>query len=90
MKQRAPLPHCSTSPPSALWITYWKSMPSRRRRPHGEDLVGADAEMAVGQEAVLRRVEAQRAAGFVQHDEVVAGALHLGEADSHRRDYLPR
>jgi hypothetical protein len=28
MKQRAPLPHCSTSPPSALWITYWKSMPS--------------------------------------------------------------
>jgi hypothetical protein len=26
-KQRAPLPHCSTSPPSALWITYSKSMP---------------------------------------------------------------
>src|SRR4051812_2953914 len=26
-KQRAPLPHCSTSPPSALWITYSKSTP---------------------------------------------------------------
>ena len=41
--------------------------------------------MAVGQEAVLRGREAERRAGFVQHDEVVAGALHLGEADSHRR-----
>src|SRR6185369_181701 len=27
MKQRAPLPHCSTCPPSALWITYSKSIP---------------------------------------------------------------
>ena len=26
-KQRAPLPHCSTSAPSALWITYSKSIP---------------------------------------------------------------
>ncbi len=26
-KQRAPLPHCSTSPPSALWIRYSKSIP---------------------------------------------------------------
>ena len=27
-KQREPFPHCSTSLPSALWITYSKSMPS--------------------------------------------------------------
>ena len=27
-KQRAPLPQCSTSPPSALWITYSKSRPA--------------------------------------------------------------
>src|SRR6185369_11543661 len=26
-KQRAPLPHCSTWPPSELWITYSKSTP---------------------------------------------------------------
>ncbi len=84
-KQRAPLPHCSTSPPSALWITYWKSMPAPGDGRTDEDLVGADAEMAVGQEAVLRGDEAQRRAGLVQHDEVVAGALHLGKANSHRR-----
>jgi hypothetical protein len=55
-----------------------------RRGAHREDLVGADAEMPIGQETVLRCAEAERGAGFVQHDEVVAGTLHLGEADSHR------
>jgi hypothetical protein len=68
-----------------LWITYSKSMPSARAMAARQDLVGADAEMAVGQVAVLRGAEAQRPARFVEHDEVVARALHLGEADAHGR-----
>ena len=59
----------------------------RRRRPHRQHLVGADAEVPVRQEAVLARREAQRAARFIEHDEVVAGPLHLGETDAHGRDY---
>jgi hypothetical protein len=57
--------------------------------PHREDLVGADAEVAVGQKAVLRGREAQRAARFVEHDKVVAGSLHLGKANSHRAIIRP-
>jgi hypothetical protein len=55
------------------------------RRPDGQHLVGAHAEVAVGQEAVLTRGQLQRPARFVEHDEIVARALHLGEADSHGR-----
>lgn len=54
-----------------------------RRRPHGQDLVGTHAEMAIPQKAVVRRRQAQATAGFVQHNEVVARALHFGELDSH-------
>ena len=43
--------------------------------------------MPVGQEPVLARREVQRAARFIQDDEIVSGSLHLGEADSHGRDY---
>jgi hypothetical protein len=31
----------------------------------------------------LRGAEVQALLGFVQHNKVVAGALHLGEADVH-------
>jgi hypothetical protein len=55
----------------------------RRRGPHRQDLVGADAEVAVRQLPVLRFAQMEQAAGFVEHDEVVAGALHLGEAHLH-------
>ncbi len=55
----------------------------RRRGPHAEDLVGPDPEVAVSQPAVLGTGEAEAAAGLVKHDEVIARALHLGEADSH-------
>jgi hypothetical protein len=34
---------------------------------------------------VVGRAQSQRAAGLVQHDEVVARTLHLGKGDSHRR-----
>ena len=52
-----------------------------------EDLVGADAKAPVGQEAVLGRAQGQtlcqRPAGGVEHDEVVARAVHLGETQLH-------
>lgn len=57
------------------------------RRTHGEDLVGADPEVAVGEIAVLRGREAQAPLRFVEHDEIVAGTLHFGEADLHPQDY---
>ncbi|KAF1042855.1 MAG: hypothetical protein GAK34_02753 [Delftia tsuruhatensis] len=53
------------------------------RGPHREDLVGAHAELAVGQKAVLGCAQAQRAGGFVKDHEIVASALHLGKADLH-------
>ena len=57
--------------------------PGRRRGPHAQDLVGADAKVAVGQKAVLGRAELKAALGFVEHDKVIARALHFGEADAH-------
>ena len=56
----------------------------RARRLDHQDLVGTDAEMPVGQRAELLGAELQRLAGGVEHDEVVARALHLGEAQFHR------
>ena len=57
------------------------------RRPHGQDLVGTDAKMAVAQEAVMARGQAQSATGLVEHDKVVAGPLHFGERNAHGVDY---
>ena len=54
-----------------------------RRRTHAQDLVGAHAEVAVRQTLVLRRAQAQQPARLVEHDEVVAGALHFGEMNLH-------
>ena len=56
----------------------------RASRPY---LIGAHAQVAVAQNAVMRGGEPQRAAGFVQHDKVVASTLHFGKRDSHRPDY---
>ena len=52
---------------------------------HGEDLVRAHAKVAIGQVAVVRSRQAQAALGFVQHNEIVASALHFGEANLHVR-----
>ena len=54
-----------------------------------QDLVGTDAESAVGQETVLRRAQGQGRAGGVEHNEVVAGAMHFGEGQLHAVDYPP-
>ncbi|CAM2170255.1 hypothetical protein BO443_10091 [Burkholderia orbicola] len=49
-----------------------------------QQLVGADAEVAVGECAHLRFGERrQRARVAVEHDEVVARAVHLGEREFH-------
>ncbi len=57
---------------------------TRVARPlHQQHLVAADAEVAVGEGACLRGREVDRLAHAVQHDEVVALALHLREADPH-------
>jgi hypothetical protein len=59
-----------------------------------QDLVGADAEAAIGQPADLAHIERERTIDAVDHHEVVAGPLHLGKAHSHgahyRRDRAPR
>jgi hypothetical protein len=54
-----------------------------RRRLDDEDLVGADAEAPVGDALELRAVERERLLRRVDDDEVVAGSLHLGEANAH-------
>ena len=59
------------------------------RWPHAQDLVGADAEMPVGQPAVLRVGQTQASARLVEHDEIVARALHFGEPDVHGRIIRP-
>ena len=54
---------------------------ARRCGSTDQHLVGADAEAAVGQAPHLRRASSvERRARRVEHDEVVAGALHLGES----------
>src|SRR5690606_17542561 len=60
-----------------------------RRRLHHQDLVRADTEAPVGEPAPLLAGELQAPGGRVDHDEIVAGALHLGEGDAlwlHRVD----
>ena len=59
------------------------------RGPHGQDLVGAHAEVAVAQKAVVGRGQAQAATGLVEHDKVVASPLHFGERNAHGVDYPP-
>jgi hypothetical protein len=50
---------------------------------HQQDLVTADAEMPVCEPPQLRRGKRQVLADAVQHDEIVAGSLHLGELQLH-------
>ena len=47
-----------------------------------QDLVAADAEVAVGDAAALLGGERDGLADAVEHDEVVAEAVHFGEAQS--------
>jgi len=55
---------------------------SRRKQDH---LVAADAGPPVGQRAHRRRVDRNRAAAAIEHDEIVAEAVHFEERDlAHR------
>ncbi len=55
----------------------------RDRALDDQDLVGTDAEAAVGQAAPLLRAEIDVLVDRVDHDEIVAGAVHLGELEFH-------
>ena len=48
-----------------------------------EAAILADAEVAIGEEARLLRGDVELLAHAVQDDEIVALAVHLGEADFH-------
>src|SRR6185503_9740892 len=53
----------------------------RARRLDQQELVAADPEMAVGDAPDPGRVELDFLVDGVEHDEVVARTLHLGEVD---------
>ena len=53
------------------------------RRFNQQDLIATDAKMPVGQAPQLCRGERQAPAHAVQHDEIVARPLHLGERELH-------
>ena len=52
-------------------------------RAYRQNLVRANAEVAVGQKSVLRGAQTQATLGFVEHYKVVTRALHFGEWDVH-------
>jgi hypothetical protein len=60
-------------------------MPGWPGRFDEQDLVAADAEMAVGQAAQLRRRQRDGLANAIEDDEVVAQSMHLDEWHLHRR-----
>jgi hypothetical protein len=65
---QAPLPQASVSP---------------ARRFHQQNLVAADADMPVCEPPQLHGGKRQALTHAVQHDEIVAGSLHLGELQLH-------
>ena len=50
---------------------------------HAQDLVGAHAKAAIGQKAVVALAQTQQPLGFIQHDKIVARALHFAKVDFH-------
>ena len=54
-----------------------------RRSLHDQYLVRADTQAPIGQAAQRYRRQIQVLTDAVQHDEVIAGALHLGKAQFH-------
>ncbi len=56
-----------------------------RRLFDEQQLIGADAEMPVGERAHLRARQREGLRVAVEHDEVVARAVHLGEFEFHQR-----
>jgi hypothetical protein len=62
-------------------------MPGLAAGLHEQDLVGADTKTPVAQVAQLRACEVSGRARAVEHDKVVARAVHLGERKPHAADY---
>ncbi len=79
------LPQAPASPPSGLKMR----MRHRPRPAERDELVAADAGAAVGQGGDAARRQAQAGRPFVDHDEIVAGAVHLVEGDAHAAAYSP-
>ena len=50
-----------------------------------QHLVTADPETTIGQAADQLGIDAQRLRDQVEHDEIVAQPVHLGEAQQHRQ-----
>jgi hypothetical protein len=55
-----------------------------RARFDQQHLVAANAAMAIGQEAQLLGCQFERLANPVEHDKVIAEAMHLGKCQFHR------
>ena len=57
----------------------------RARRLDQQNLVAADAEMAIGERARVLGVERDRLTHGIEHDEIVSHTLHFGESQPHQR-----
>jgi hypothetical protein len=57
---------------------------SFRGRLNAEQSVSSNAAMAVAEFFDLRGGEGKAEVTIVQHDEVIAGAVHFGEVEGHR------
>ena len=88
--QRVALPQLSTSPPSLFQIRMVTS--ARLRRLEHDELVAADAGLAVGDGARPRFVHGNGVLPRVEHDEVVSEPVHLAEMEgcysAHHRAYM--
>ena len=58
-----------------------------KRRLDADELVAADAGAPVGQRGGAGWREAEHAGSFVEHDEVVAAAMHLAKGGTHDGGY---
>ena len=77
--QRVALPQASTSPPSRLWMRMKASAPLLRPFD-GDHLVEAD-RVLLSERADGDRRKPHRPLARVEHDELVAEAVHLAEGD---------
>ena len=48
-----------------------------------QNLIGADTEMPIGKQTLLRRAQGERLTGCVEHPTIVARAMHLGKPQFH-------
>ena len=75
------LPQASASLPSGLRMRIRSCAAGCRAPFEQNDLVAADPGMPVGQRPRARGTDRDRIAAAIEHDEVVAEAVHLQERD---------